>query len=127
MKYYEHNFYTPNTGTTCYEVETQAYNGDPANNDTRFWVGYYDGNNNLVYRSLDDDGGAGRYSKARIYLGISGQIKFYVSAFDKNFNSIKFETKIKRLNLGESACTTGQSLPWVKSKTFTTTFSDNTN
>jgi hypothetical protein len=120
QKYYSYNL-TATTGTACYEIETLAAAGDADPADTRIWT-YGAG-----YKSLDDDSGPGLFSKARAYLSGLTALGLYFAAYSGDYNKMKFETKVTRLNLAEAACTTDQSLPWVKSKSNVTTYSANAN
>jgi hypothetical protein len=120
VKYYDYSLGIP-SGTACFEIETQAAEGDAASNDTRIWT--YDGG----FKSLDDDSGPGLYSKARAFLSGSAKVVLWFAAYSANYNTMKFETRIRRLNLAEAACTTGQALPWIKKVNATTTYSGNAN
>jgi len=120
VKYYDFSLSIP-SGTACFEIETQAAEGDPSSNDTRIWT--YDGG----FKSLDDDTGPGLYSKARVFLSGSAKVPIWFAAYSSNYNTMKFETRIRRLNLAEASCTTGQSLPWIKKANAVITYSGNAN
>jgi hypothetical protein len=120
VKYYD--FAIGNTsGAACYEIETIPTDNDVSNYDSRIWT--YNGS----WKSLDDDNGQGLYSKARAFLNGSANLVLWFSAYSDKYNTMKFEATIKRLNLAEAACTTGQSLPWIKISGGVTTYSANAN
>jgi hypothetical protein len=122
LKYYDYSLTIP-SGTACFEIETQAAEDDVTNNDTRIWT--WDGTNG--FRSLDDDSGPGWYSKARAFLSGDSKLSLWFAAYSSTHNTMKFETRIRRLPLGESSCTTSQSLPWIKQVNNTTSYSANAN
>jgi hypothetical protein len=119
LKYYNYEISIP-SGTGCYQVETMPYS-DLTNFDTRIWTHFHG------YKSIDDDSGVGAGSKARIWLSGNSWLVLFVAAKNAFANTTRFEFKANKLNLGEAACTTGQSLPWVKSVNGIPTYSSNTN
>lgn len=100
----------PSTTGNCFELET--LNGTFANPDTRIWV--FDGTN---YRNLNDDFGGTLLTKGRLWLGPGVDYVTHVEAFSTAYNSMDFRLKVKRLDVTEAACTTGQAtIPWAKQK-----------
>jgi hypothetical protein len=99
----------------CLEIVTGARNS--ANPDTRIWV--FDGSN---WRSVNDDFGGARTSKARFWLATGGGVGLdylvKVEAFNSAYNSMDFYHNVYRRDLTEAACTTSQTtIPWAKMKT----------
>jgi len=92
--------------------------------DTRIW--FWNQNTN-AYQSLNDDYNGSRFSRGRIYVkGFNSFVNTYIAAYNSSHNSDHFALNVMRLNLTESACTTGQTtVPWVKSVNGVMTVSPN--
>lgn len=128
LKYFPYKIEVGSSEGICYEMNTGRPTYHPtATGDTRFWI--YDFNTG-AYRSLDDDGGDGAYSLGRAFLKgpSSAWVSIYTAAYSTNYHDMHFGLYIKRLNLTEAQCTTGQAtVPWVKVVNGVMTFSPNAN
>ena len=128
LKYFPYKLEVGSSEGICYEISTGRPDFYPAaTGDTRLWI--YDFNTG-AYKSLDDDGGDGNYSKGRAFLKgpNSAWVSIYTAAFSTFYHDMHFGMFINRLNLTEAQCTTGQAVvPWVKVVNGVMTFSANAN
>jgi hypothetical protein len=114
-----------NDNGSCIEIITrhpEFYPGVIA--DTRIW--FWNQNTN-TYQSLNDDYDGSRFSRGRVYVkGFNSFVNTYIAAYNSSHNSDHFALVVRRLNLTEAACTTGQTtVPWVKSVNDVMTVSPN--
>ena len=124
VKYHPLQIHSSEDGN-CLEIATshpEFYPGAVA--DTRIW--FWNQNTN-AYQSLNDDYNGSRFSRGRIYVkGSNSFVNTYIAAYNSSHNSDHFDLDVMRLNLTESACTTGQTtVPWVKSVNGVMTISPN--
>jgi len=119
---------TGQQGTLCIELVTSP-GFSTSNPDTRIFV-----NDHSTQRSINDDFGGTLQSKARLFINRTSSSSLdwvgYIGAFSSSHNSEDFRLTVSRLDISESACTTGQStIPWAKivgnSSSFTVTLSPN--
>lgn len=114
------------TTQQCFEVFTAAPTFLPGTTaDTRFWIVSHLGS--WASPKALNDNWTGTFSAARVWLkgAPSSFVNLAVAAKTTAWNTMHFNLVVRELPLTESACTTGQTKPWVKVINGTMTVSAN--